>query len=91
METRSPSGALPEGATPSGPLVGPRLERRGFRGLRPSGALCPHCGRSMSHGLPGNPYMRPYQPCQPEYQADRAKRKASAIAKTPPRHDRTPL
>ena len=42
-----------------------KLDRRGFR---PTGngskGRCPHCGKSISHGLPGNPYTRKFQPCQ---------------------------
>ena len=38
------------------------------RGFRPPGQgrrkPCPHCGKNISHGLPGNPHFRKLQPCQ---------------------------
>lgn len=53
-----------------------RLDRRGFK---PTGngtkGKCPHCGKAISHGLPGNPYARKLQPCQRvEIAIDRARR-----------------
>ena len=52
-----------------------KLDRRGFR---PTGngntGRCPHCGKAISHGLPGNPYTRKWQPCQRvEMAAERAR------------------
>ena len=42
-----------------------KQDRRGFR---PTGSgtkkPCPHCGKAISHGLPGNPHLRARQPCE---------------------------
>lgn len=61
--------------------------RHDGRGFRPTGngtkTPCPHCGKSISHGLPGNPYTRRVQPCQVKAGAGTRPLAAPSATRTP--------
>lgn len=44
------------------PLYEERYRGSRFRGV--GRKRCPNCGAHISHGLPGNPYLRARQPCE---------------------------
>lgn len=44
--------------------MAPAFDQKGFKPSATSKKKrCPHCGASMSHGLPGNPNHRKTPPC----------------------------